>query len=156
MDDQERARILEEAWANIERAEAERDSLMAELEQRAANEPYHQRSAETPIYKTYERKEAAPELDAATQRRWDTWANALVQTKLTAFAEILGAEAGQMEKRLLTQFNAELTQLNEKLQQEQLEVKNLRVVIDELRAEVIDILRANNAKNVTPLRAAHG
>ena len=39
-------------------------------------------------------------------------------------------------------------QLNEKVKQEQMDVKALRIVIDELRRHVIDILRANNAKKL--------
>jgi hypothetical protein len=65
-------------------------------------------------------------MDPATQRQWETWANALIQKKLEAFAEIMGEEVGQQEKRLLAEIAA-------------------------LRAE-IEILRSHN---VTPLRSAH-
>jgi hypothetical protein len=65
-----------------------------------------------------------PQMDPATQRQWETWANALIQKKLEGFAEIIGAEVGQIEKRL-----------NER--------------IAALEAEVA-ILRT--AKNVTPFR----
>jgi len=68
---------------------------------------------------------AAPTLDTATQARWDAWANEIVQAKLAAFAEIIGTETGQMEKR----FNEKLKVLEDKVavlsaQVEQLE--NLR------------------------------
>ena len=77
-------------------------------------------------------------MDAATQRQWEAWANALIQAKLQAFAEIMGEEAAQQEKRLLTHFNGELKRLDDK--------------IAALEAE-LEILRA---RNVTPLRiAAH-
>ena len=65
-------------------------------------------------------------MDPATQRQWETWANTLIQEKLEAFAEIMGEEVGQQEKRLLAEIAA-------------------------LRAE-IEILRNHN---VTPLRSAH-
>ena len=77
-------------------------------------------------------------MDAATQRQWEAWANALIQSKLESFAEIMGEEAARQEKRLLTHFNAELKRLDDR--------------IAALEAE-LEILRA---RNVTPLRiAAH-
>lgn len=77
-------------------------------------------------------------MDAATQRQWEAWANALVLAKLQAFAEIMGEEAARQEKLLLTHFNAELKRLDDS--------------VAALEAE-LEILRA---RNVTPLRiAAH-
>ena len=76
------------------------------------------------MYETNEQAEA-PQMDRATQARWDAWANALVQAKMEAMAEVIGAEVGQMEKR----FNEKLKVLEDKVavlsaQVEQLE--NLR------------------------------
>ena len=75
-------------------------------------------------------------MDAATQRQWEAWANALIQSKLELFAEIMGAEVGKLEKR----FNVELKRLDDR--------------VAALEAE-IEILRRHNAKNVTPLRPHH-
>ena len=77
------------------------------------------------MYETNEQAEAPTTLDTATQARWDAWANEIVQAKLAAFAEIIGTETGQMEKR----FNEKLKVLEDKVavlsaQVEQLE--NLR------------------------------
>ena len=74
-------------------------------------------------------------MDAATQRQWEAWANALIQSKLESFAEILGQEVGLLEKR----FNVELERLDDR--------------VAALEAE-IEILRRHNARNVTPLRPA--
>jgi len=63
-------------------------------------------------------------MDPVTQRQWEIWANALIRKKLEDFAEIMGAEVGQIEKRL-----------NDKIAALQSEVEILRT-----------------AKNVTPFR----
>jgi hypothetical protein len=77
-------------------------------------------------------------MDAATQRQWEVWANALVLAKLQAFAEIMGEEAARQEKLLLTHFNAELKRLDDR-------IAALQVELDTVRT-----------RNVTPLRiAAH-
>ena len=39
-------------------------------------------------------------MDPVTQRQWEIWANALIRKKLEDFAEIMGAEVGQIERRL--------------------------------------------------------
>ena len=89
--------------------------------------PYTKRQPKVRRRTMYEATEqaAAPTLDTATQARWDAWANEIVQAKLAAFAEIIGTETGQMEKR----FNEKLKVLEDKVavlsaQVEQLE--NLR------------------------------
>ena len=43
-------------------------------------------------------------MDAATQRQWEVWANAIVQAKLLAFTDIMGAEVAEIEKQWLTRF----------------------------------------------------
>jgi hypothetical protein len=76
-------------------------------------------------------------MDAQTAKGWDAWADARIRTavqqKLEEFADIMGAEAGQLEARLLT------------------EVKRLSAEVEALREDV----RAANAKNVTPIRSAN-
>ena len=83
------------------------------------------------LYETNEQAEA-PQMDRATQARWDAWANALVHAKMEALAEIFGAEVGQMEKR----FNEKLKVLEDK--------------IAELSAQVVQLENLRNY-NVTPL-----
>ena len=83
------------------------------------------------MYETNEQA-AAPQMDAVTQARWDAWANALVQTKMEAMAEILGGEIGLIEKR----FNAKLKALEDK--------------VAELSAQVEQLENLRN-DNVTPL-----
>ena len=72
-------------------------------------------------------------MNAATQGQWNAWLDDRIMAKLEAFAEIMGAEVGLVEKR----FNTELKRLEDK--------------IAALEAEV-EIL--STAKNVMPFRGA--
>jgi hypothetical protein len=139
MDERARA-IIEAAFATVECSEAQRESVMVDIAQREANEPYEKprwrgnsKSARSDafddqglIYKTTEQPEPrATAMDPAT-----------IQKQFEDLVSIIGAEVGQREKQLLTQFNAEIKRLDDK--------------IAELQTEI----RASNAKNVTPLRSA--
>jgi hypothetical protein len=131
MDERTRA-LLQQSYDLLERV----DRTLAESASEPRAEvtwtppPVRRQPADEVHYKTTVQPEA-PQMDRATQARWDAWANGIVQAKLEAFASILGEEAGQMEKR----FNAELKRLTDE--------------IEALREDV----RAASAKNVTPLRS---
>jgi hypothetical protein len=151
----ERARaILSEAFATIERSEAQRDEVLADIAQRQAvtGATYSKRQPELPpiVYKTTEqpKPQVAPTMDPDTLARWNEWFDdrfaRSVQKRLEEFAVIIGEHTGEAEKHLLT------------------EVKTLRAIVDALHigltedvAELRNELRSMNAKNVTPLRGAH-
>ena len=129
MDERARA-ILESAFATVDRIDAQQADWAAGREHRQAYAPPQQRQPSRrrrTVDNTteHEQAEAPNTLDTATQARWDAWANEIVQAKLAAFAEIIGAETGQLERR----FNEKLKVLEDKVamlsaQVEQLE--NLR------------------------------
>lgn len=141
--DERTAAILQEAYDTIERVERGQAERAAEREQReaitAVSDSPRRRTAprERVIYKTTRQPEQSAAMDAATTEGWNKWADAriraAVQKGLEEFADILGAEAGQLEQRLLT------------------ELKRLSAEVDALREDV----RAANAKNVTPIRSAN-
>jgi hypothetical protein len=144
MDERARA-ILCEAFAMIERSEAERDELLADISQRQADEViYPKRQPELPpvIYKTTEQ----PKSKATDWEVWEARLGAAIQKSLEDFAVIMGAEAAQQEKRIITRI---MTEIKSALD----EIKRLDLEIAALRNEIA-ILRT--AKNVTPLRALHG
>ena len=61
-------------------------------------------------------------MDAATQWQWNAWLDDRIMAKLEAFAEIMGAEVGLIEKR----FNTELKRLEDKISALETEVAILR------------------------------
>ena len=61
-------------------------------------------------------------MNAATQAQWNTWLDDRIKAKLEAFAEIMGAEVGLIEKR----FNTELKRLEDKISALETEVAILR------------------------------
>ena len=124
MDERARA-ILESAFATVDRIDAQQADWAAEREYAPPQQRQPSRRRRTVDNTTEHEQAAAPQMDRATQARWDAWANALVQAKMEAMAEVIGAEVGQMEKR----FNEKLKVLEDKVavlsaQVEQLE--NLR------------------------------
>lgn len=147
MDDYERNRVFAEAFAHIERSDAERESVMADIAWREANVPYENggrppnsktvraRRIDTPEQPEPTVTEMSPEILA----RWNAWFddrfNRAVQKQLADFAEIVGSEFAELERQLLTKFNAEIKRLDER--------------IAELQTE----LRVANAKNITPMRS---
>ena len=89
-------------------------------------------------------------MDDATLALWNAWFddrfNRAVQKQFEKpFAEIIGEEVAELEKRLLTRFNTELKRLEEKIATHE--------KIAELQTE-LEILRGNFAKNITPMRGA--
>src|SRR4249919_3966484 len=116
----ERARlILSEAFATIERSEAERDELLADIAQRQADEVIYGNGTRVPnsktmsahriddgglIYKTTRQPEAAPTMDEQTLARWNEWFDdrfaRSVQKHLEDFASIIGEHTGEAEKHL--------------------------------------------------------
>ena len=128
MDERARA-ILESAFATVERIDAQQTDWAAGREHRQAYAPPQQRQPSrrrrTVDNTTEHEQAAAPQMDRATQARWDAWANALVQAKMEAMAEVIGAEVGQMEKR----FNEKLKVLEDKvavLSAQVVQLENLR------------------------------
>ena len=124
MDERARA-ILESAFATVDRIDAQQADWAAGREYAPPQQRQPSRRRRTVDNTTEHEQAAAPQMDRATQARWDAWANALVQAKMEAMAEVIGAEVGQMEKR----FNEKLKVLEDKVavlsaQVEQLE--NLR------------------------------
>lgn len=131
MDERSRE-LLERSFETIARIDAHQADWEAEREQREAYEPQtYERQPKVRRRTMYDATEyeqaaaAASQMDRETEAHWNAWANALVQAKLEAFAEVLGAEVGQLEKR----FNEKLKLLEDKVaaltaQLEQLE--NLR------------------------------
>ena len=125
MDERARA-ILESAFATVDRIDAQQADWAAGREYAPPQQRQPSRRRRTVDNTTeHEQAEAPNTLDTATQARWDAWANEIVQAKLAAFAEIIGAETGQLERR----FNEKLKVLEDKVavlsaQVEQLE--NLR------------------------------
>lgn len=131
--DERTRELLERSFETVARIDAQQETWEAERQQREAYEPqtYIKRQPKVrrrTVYNATEYEQAAAaasQMDRETEARWNAWANALVQTKLEAFAEVLGAEVGQLEKR----FNEKLKLLEDKVaaltaQLEQLE--NLR------------------------------
>lgn len=155
IDMDERARlILSEAFATIERSEAERDEVMADIAQRQADEVIYGNGRRLPnsktvvdhcfddgglIYKTTQSEPKVVTMDAATAAGWEVWVSAriekAVQKRLEDFATILGEEAALQEKRILTQSLHAMQRLD--------------LELEALRSEIA-ILRTS--KNVTPLR----
>jgi len=61
-------------------------------------------------------------MNTATQAQWNAWLDDRIKAKLEAFAEIMGAEVGLIEKR----FNTELKRLEDKISALEAEVAILR------------------------------
>ena len=131
MDDARKRAILEEARETIERVEREQAERASQPRAEVSWTPPRTRELPPVVFKTTERPAPkAVTMDADTAKAWEKWANAIVQAKLEAFADLMGAEVGKLEQR----FNTEL--------------KCLTAEIATLREDV----RASVAKNITPLR----
>jgi hypothetical protein len=154
MDERARA-ILFEAFATIERSEAQRDELNADLAQRALNNlitgvpkaDTKRRELPPVIYKTTQQPEPkAATMDTDTAAGWEAWLNArlekAVQKRLEDFAMLMGEEAALQEKRVVTQAMKEIQSAIDTIQRLDLEIAALR--------NEVAILRTS--KNVTPLR----
>lgn len=154
MDAEQARAILEEAHANIAACDAEREQRETDLLRREAADGLllapvrRQRKVSRETVEDATMPEAAPALDKQTLERWENWANALMQAKLQAFAEIVGAEVAQAEKQLVTQFAGELKRLDDK-------IAELNAVVEQLAGE-LDILRAKNVTALPTRGAAHG
>ena len=133
MDERARA-ILESAFATVDRIDAQQADWAAGREYAPPQQRQPSRRRRTVDNTTEHEQAAAPQMDRATQARWDAWANALVQAKMEAMAEVIGAEVGQMEKR----FNEKLKVLEDK--------------VAELSAQVEQLENLRNY-NVMPLRS---
>jgi hypothetical protein len=148
MDERARA-ILEAAFNTVERANAQREEVMADIAQRQAvtGATYPKRQPELPpiVYKTTEQPQAAT-MDKDTAVGWEAWLSArlekAIQKGLEDFAVIMGEEAALQEKRIVTRAMNEIKSAIETIQRLDLEIAALR--------NEVAILR--NAKNVTPLR----
>lgn len=156
MYEHERQRIFAEAFTNIERSDAEREELLADIAMREANLPYEKprqrgnsKSAAGGEIEEPEQPAERQKMDDATLALWNAWFddrfNRAVQKQFESFAEIMGEEVAELEKRLLTRFNTELKRLEEKIATHE--------KIAELQTE-LEILRGNFAKNITPMRGA--
>jgi hypothetical protein len=149
MDERARA-ILETAFANVERHDAERADVERDLAQRAVDELFDEKDRcrsfpdddqkarhrafsirQKGRHRPYSIPQEAATMDVETLAKWNAWfddrLSRAIQKRFEDFADILGEQAGQLEKRLNTKIAA-------------------------LEAE-IELLRGNNAKNITPLRS---